>query len=732
MAIKIENRLFQIETEHTSYQMKVDKYGVLTHLWYGAKTECSMDYLLDYPDVGFSGNIYEAENQRTYSLNTLPQEYSTSGVGDFRIPAITVTHDDGSRALDLRYSGHKISRGKYNIDGLPAVYATEEEAETLEIVMEDTATNIEVILMYGVLPKKDIITRSTVIINNGTTSITINKAHSLCLDLPEGNWQSIHFHGRHAMERQMERCELIHGIEEFSSSRGTSSHQQNPTILLCEKECTETSGFCVGAALMYSGGFQTQIEKDQLKQVRVVMGINPETFSWKLNASERFNTPEVILSCSMEGTAKLSQQFHKIIRHNVCRGKYQLSQRPILINNWEATYFDFDEKKILDIAKEASKIGIDMFVLDDGWFGKRDSDNSGLGDWYVNENKIKGGLATLISKINDLGMKFGIWFEPEMVSEDSNLYREHPEWAIKIPGRNPMRSRYQLVLDMSNPEVIEYLYNSISDILKNNNIEYVKWDMNRSISDWYSTCLPSSRQGEQPHRYILGLYELLERLITDFPYILFEGCSGGGGRFDAGMLYYSPQIWCSDNTDAHERTFIQYGTSFFYPISTVGSHVSAVPNHQTGRITSLDTRGIVAMAGSFGYELDLSTLTEEEKETMKEQVKKYRQYQLLIHNGDYYRLTNPHNSRIAAWQWNDNTNGNVLVQGVVFRAVANMVRDKIKLMGVDALAKYKLKGTGEIYSGMALMTGGILIPRTTGEDAAFELFFEKLANDEEK
>ena len=732
MAIKIENRLFQIETEHTSYQMKVDKYGVLTHLWYGAKTECSMDYLLDYPDVGFSGNIYEAENQRTYSLNTLPQEYSTSGVGDFRIPAITVTHDDGSRALDLRYSGHKISRGKYNIDGLPAVYATEEEAETLEIVMEDTATNIEVILMYGVLPKKDIITRSTVIINNGTTSITINKAHSLCLDLPEGNWQSIHFHGRHAMERQMERCELIHGIEEFSSIRGTSSHQQNPTILLCEKECTETSGFCVGAALMYSGGFQTQIEKDQLKQVRVVMGINPETFSWKLNASERFNTPEVILSCSMEGTAKLSQQFHKIIRHNVCRGKYQLSQRPILINNWEATYFDFDEKKILDIAKEASKIGIDMFVLDDGWFGKRDSDNSGLGDWYVNENKIKGGLANLISKINDLGMKFGIWFEPEMVSEDSDLYREHPEWAIKIPGRNPMRSRYQLVLDMSNPEVIEYLYNSISDILKNNNIEYVKWDMNRSISDWYSTCLPSSRQGEQPHRYILGLYGLLERLITDFPHILFEGCSGGGGRFDAGMLYYSPQIWCSDNTDAHERTFIQYGTSFFYPISTVGSHVSAVPNHQTGRITSLDTRGIVAMAGSFGYELDLSTLTEEEKETMKEQVKKYRQYQLLIHNGDYYRLTNPHNSRIAAWQWNDNTNGNVLVQGVVFRAVANMVRDKIKLMGVDALAKYKLKGTGEIYSGMALMTGGILIPRTTGDDAAFELFFEKLANDEEK
>ena len=366
-----------------------------------------------------------------------------------------------------------------------------------------------------------------------------------------------------------------------------------------------------------------------------------------------------------------------------------------------------------------------MLVLDDGWFGKRDSDTSGLGDWYVNEKKIKGGLANLISQINDLGMKFGIWFEPEMVSEDSDLYREHPEWAIKIPGRNPMRSRYQLVLDMSNPEVIEYLYNSISEILKNNNIEYVKWDMNRSISDWYSGLLPSNRQGEQPHRYVLGLYELLERLTTEFPHILFEGCSGGGGRFDAGMLYYCPQIWCSDDTDAHERTFIQYGTSFFYPISTVGSHVSAVPNHQTGRITSLDTRGIVAMAGSFGYELDLSTLTEEEKETMKEQVKKYREYQLLIHDGDYYRLTNPHKERIAAWQWQDKNNGNVLVHGVVFRAIPNMLRDKVKLMGLERTAQYKVKGTEEIYSGMALMTGGILIPRTSGDDAAFELFFEK-------
>ena len=701
MAITVKDKIFILETKNTLYQMKVDRFGVLNHLWYGEKTDCCMDYLLDYPDAGFSGNIYEAENERTYSLNTLPQEYSTSGVGDFRISAISVTHEDGSNALDLRVREYQIKKGKYEIPGLPAVYAKEDEAETLEITLKDTATEAEVILKYGVFEKEDVITRSVVVKNSGKTPIVINKVHSMCLDIPYGDWEWMHFYGRHTMERQAERVPVLHGISESSSSRGTSSHHQNPAVLLCEKDCTETNGHCIGAALMYSGGFQAQVEKDQLEQIRLVMGIHPDTFEWILEAGEAFYTPEVILSCSTTGFAKLSQNFHHIIRNHVCRGTYQLSSRPVLINNWEATYFDFNEDKILNIARLASKLGIDMMVLDDGWFGKRDDDCSGLGDWFVNEKKLNGGLKALVEKINAMGMKFGLWFEPEMVSEDSDLYRNHPDWAIQIPGRKPMRSRYQLVLDMSNPEVVDYLYGVMSAILRENHIEYVKWDMNRSISDWYTATLSRGRQMEMPHRYVLGLYELLEKLTSEFPDVLFEGCSGGGGRFDAGMMYYCPQIWCSDDTDAHERTFIQYGTSFFYPTSTVGSHVSAVPNHQTGRITSIETRGVVAMAGSFGYELDLNQLSEEEKTVVAKQVTHYKEYQSLIYNGDYYRLANPFEDGMSAWSWISEDKKTILVQGVLFRAKPNVLRKTLRLMGLEAKKNYKIAGTEEVYTGVA-------------------------------
>lgn len=728
MAVKAENNIFSIETQNTLYQMKIDEYGVLYHLWYGAKTNCCMDYLLDYPDVGFSGNLYEAENRRTYSLNTLPLEYATEGVGDYRITAVSITHDDGSTALDLRFQEYRLLKGKYFIPGLPAVYADMEEAETLEIVLMDTATKVQVTLKYGVLEDADIVTRSAVITNKGETPVVVNKAHSLSMDIAYGEWEWMHFYGRHTMERLPERVSLIHGIQESSSNRGTSSHQQNPAVLLCEKSCTENTGFCIGAVLMYSGGFQAQIEKDQLEQVRLVMGINPETFSWTLPAAESFFTPEAVLSCSTEGTAKLSQQFHSVIRNHVCRGKHKLTRRPILINNWEATYFDFNEQKILSIAKQASELGIDMLVLDDGWFGKRDSDTSGLGDWYVNENKLQGGLKNLIEQINQMDMKFGIWFEPEMISEDSQLYLEHPEWVIRIPGRNPVRSRYQLVLDMSKPEVVDYLYQRMSDILKENNIEYVKWDMNRSICDWYTDALPKNRQKEMPHRYILGLYGLLERLTQEFPDVLFEGCSGGGGRYDAGMLYYCPQIWCSDDTDAHERTLIQYGTSFFYPTSTVGSHVSAVPNHQTGRVTSVKTRGIVAMAGSFGYELDLNSLSDNEKKEISEQVEKYREYQKLIHGGNYYRLSNPFKDGMAVWSWVSENKKEVLVQGVVFRAVPNTLRKRIRMLGLDKDARYKTVQSNESYTGAALMAGGLLLPNVKGDDAAFAFHLVKMTN----
>lgn len=726
MAITVKDKIFNLETKNTLYQMKVDRFGVLNHLWYGEKTDCCMDYLLDYPDAGFSGNIYEAENERTYSLNTLPQEYSTSGVGDFRISAISVTHEDGSNALDLRVREYQIKKGKYEIPGLPAVYAKEDEAETLEITLKDTATEAEVILKYGVFEKEDVITRSVVVKNSGKTPIVINKVHSMCLDIPYGDWEWMHFYGRHTMERQAERVPVLHGISESSSSRGTSSHHQNPAVLLCEKDCTETNGHCIGAALMYSGGFQAQVEKDQLEQIRLVMGIHPDTFEWILEAGEAFYTPEVILSCSTTGFAKLSQNFHHIIRNHVCRGTYQLSSRPVLINNWEATYFDFNEEKILNIARQASKLGIDMMVLDDGWFGKRDDDCSGLGDWFVNEKKLNGGLKALVEKINAMGMKFGLWFEPEMVSEDSDLYRNHPDWAIQIPGRKPMRSRYQLVLDMSNPEVVDYLYGVMSAILRENHIEYVKWDMNRSISDWYTATLSRGRQMEMPHRYVLGLYELLEKLTSEFPDVLFEGCSGGGGRFDAGMMYYCPQIWCSDDTDAHERTFIQYGTSFFYPTSTVGSHVSAVPNHQTGRITSIETRGVVAMAGSFGYELDLNQLSEEEKTVVAKQVTHYKEYQSLIYNGDYYRLANPFEDGMSAWSSIPEDKKIILVQGVLFRAKPNVLRKTLRLMGLEAKKNYKIAGTEEVYTGVALMSGGVLLQRAVGDDVSFEIVLEEI------
>ena len=647
MAIQIdaEKKIFTLETDHTMYQMQADAYGVLRHLWYGAKTGCDMSYLQDYPDVGFSGNIYAAGNDRTYSLDTLPLEYAGAGVGDFRVPAVAAVHADGSSALDLRYYSHTVKPGKYGIEGLPAVYAAEDEAETLE---------------------------------------------------------------------------------EIGSTRGTSSHHQNPTVLLCTPDCTETAGACIGAALVYSGSHQTRLECDQLGQVRMVMGIHPDLFRWELKAGETFSTPEVMLSYSDTGLETLSHHFHQAIREHICRGKYQLAERPVLINNWEATYFGFDTEKILHIAEEAARLGVDMLVLDDGWFGKRDDDCSGLGDWFVNETKLSGGLHDLVEKIKGMGMRFGIWFEPEMISEDSDLYRKHPDWAIRIPDRAPMRSRYQLVLDMANPEVQEYLFRVMSDVLHSADISYVKWDMNRSISDWYTRTLPADRQGEMPHRYVLGLYALLERLTAAFPDVLFEGCSGGGGRFDAGMLYYCPQIWCSDDTDAYERTKIQYGTSFFYPVSAVGSHVSTVPNHQTGRITPFETRGTVAMAGSFGYELDLNLLSDGEKQEVAEQIRQFKTYGPLIHNGKYYRLTNPMAEDAALWEFAAQDGSEVLVQGMLFHAEANVLRRTVQLRGLDAEKRYRLDGTEQVYTGAALMAGGVLLPKAWGDYTPVTMHFSEV------
>lgn len=715
-----------IETDNTMYQIQADKYGILKHVWYGAKTEFNMDYLLDYPDVGFSGNIYDAGNDRTYSLDTMPLEYPVTGGGGFRLSAAEAVHSDGSRALDLRYSGCAVKQGKYNIPNLPSVYADNDKAQTLEVYLKDAVSDIEVTLRYGIFEETDVITRSASIRNNGDSAVRLEKAMSFSLDIMPGEWEWIHFHGRHAMERMPERTPVIHGIQESSSIRGTSGHQQNPAVIICDKSCTETAGVCYGAALMYSGSFSAKVEADQLNQLRLVMGINPEQFSWDLKSGEEFYTPEAILSYSAEGMERLSHNFHRIIRNNVCRGKYKTAKRPVLINNWEATYFNFDAEKLFGIAKEAASLGVDMLVMDDGWFGKRDNDNTGLGDWYVNETKLDGGLKKLTDRISSLGMKFGIWLEPEMVSEDSDLYRSHPDWAIRIPDRKPVRSRYQLVLDMTRKEVRDYLFDAISAILKSADISYVKWDMNRSICDWHTAALPPERQGEMPHRYVLGLYELLKRLTSAFPDVLFEGCSGGGGRFDAGMLYYCPQIWCSDDTDAYERTKIQYGTSFFYPVSAVGSHVSAVPNHQTGRITPIETRAVTAMAGSFGYELDLGTLTVEEKAAVREQIKRFKGYEALIHNGIYYRLSNPIEEKLALWSYVSEDKSEILVHGMIYRTEPNMLRYTVKLRGIAPEKRYLLKGSDAVYSGRALMEGGILLPRSWGDYFPIELYFREL------
>lgn len=725
MAIKInqKERIFTLQTKNTTYQMKAGPYDVLLHLYYGARVEdCTMDYLIQKRDVGFAGNPYDAGSDRSFSLDTLPQEFPSYGVGDYRNNCLGVCLADGSRAADFRYVSFEIREGAHPVPGMPCLFDDEVKGETLVIFMEDGASGLKLELYYVVFEERDIIARSARIVNGGSGPVRLEKMMSTCLELPTGSWEVIHFHGRHAMERMPERMPVMHGIMEVGSRRGTSSHHHNPGIILCSPDAAEAHGDCYGISLIYSGNFTAEVEKDQMDSVRAVMGINPETFEFLLEPGDVFDTPQTMMTFSGQGFEKLSANFHSIIRHNLCRGKYRLARRPILINNWEATYFDFDDEKIVSIAKQAAELGIEMLVLDDGWFGKRNSDNAGLGDWFVNTDKLKGGLAELVKRINGLNMKFGIWVEPEMVNEDSDLYRAHPDWAFTIPGRKPCRARNQLVLDLSRKEVRDYLFDSISAVLKSANIEYVKWDMNRSICDVYSAVWPKERQGEVYHRYVLGVYELLERFTSEFPDILFEGCSGGGGRFDPAMLYYSPQIWCSDDTDAIERLEIQYGTSFFYPISAVGSHVSAVPNHQTGRRTPLHTRGVVAMAGSFGYEMDLNLLSDEEKETVKRQVEDYKKYYELIHNGAYYRLVSPQGgSGISAWQFVSPDRTKTLVNLVITHVRANSPVIWFKLRGLDPDKRYRLEENGRIYTGSALMNGGISIPMIMGDYPAVQL-----------
>ena len=730
-----EKRIFTLQTKQTTYQMKVDDFGFLLHLYYGTKVSGDMDYLLTYYDRGFSGNPNDVGNNRTYSMDVLPQEYPTLGTGDYRNSALVLRGHDESECCDLRYAGYEIREGKYELEGLPAVYAGEKEAQTLKIVLEDNVSKVRVQLCYGVLEDEDIITRSVKITNYGTACVVVEKAASACLDFITGQYDLLSFYGRHTMERNLQRIRIGHGSHSIGSRRGTSSHQYNPAVIVAEKNTTENTGDCYGMVFVYSGNFLCEAEQDQFDQTRVLMGLQSDLFHYPLESGQTLEIPETIMCYSDRGFGDLSVKYHRCIRNHICNGARSrritemqgngssetgFVPRPVLVNSWEAAYFNFTGETIVELAREATGLGIDMVVMDDGWFGKREDDNSGLGDWQVNEKKLGCSLSELVRRVNAEGVKFGIWIEPEMISEDSDLYREHPDWAMQNPGRNPARGRNQLVLDFSREDVREHIFDQICRVLDQGNIEYIKWDMNRSVTDFYSV---ENRQGRVSYDFVTGLYDFMEKLLARYPKLMIEGCSGGGGRFDAGMMYYTPQIWCSDNTDALDRLRIQYGTSFFYPMSTVSAHVSAVPNHQTGRITSLRTRGIVAMTGAFGYELSLSRLSAEEKEEIKEQIRQYKEFEPLISTGDYYRLSNPFEDACAAWMFVSVDRKQILLHVVILENHGNMTVNYVRLKELLPDAVYEEAASGKCYCGSALMQAGIPIPVEMGDYRAYQFVF---------
>lgn len=697
-----ENRIFKLDTKTSTYAMLIGEGGYLIHLYYGEKLpDRNLKYLMyrgwfdslspfspDVPDPLFSADI-------------TPMELPTNGAGDFRISALSVKNADGNTVTDVRYHGHKITKGKPALCGLPATFATDGEAETLEIELRDPVTGVKVFLLYTVFEQYGAMTRSMRVENAGTAAVELQRAYSACLDLPSMDYDMVHLYGKWAKENTTVRHPLQHGIQSVRSKRGMTGPNHNPSLALPKAQTTEDTGECYGLNFIYSGNFAIDIEVDTRGCPRVLMGINPDDFAWRLEPGEQFVTPEAALVYSHDGIGGMSREFHHLYLDHLCRSEWTKKKRPLLINSWEAAYFDFDGDKLVEFAKEAKALGIDMLVMDDGWFGNRFDDHRALGDWTVNEKKLGGTLAHLVDRVNALGVQFGIWYEPEMINPDSDLYRAHPDWAVCAPGRGKSLSRYQCVLDMTRKDVRDYLFEKMFEVLSAANIAYIKWDCNRHISEAASLTLPPERQGEFFHRYVLGVYELMDRITTAFPHILLENCSSGGGRFDAGMLYYSPQIWGSDNTDPIERLSIQFGASLCYPIASIGAHVSANPR------ASLKTRGDVAMCGTFGYELDPRKLTEAEKELVKRQVADYHKYYDLIRYGDFYRITAPTKDPfLCDWEFVSQDRREALFTRVVMRRPENIYQFQ-RLKGLDPDRVYIDEDTGEEYSGALLMYGGI-------------------------
>ena len=708
-----KNKVFLLDTENSTYGIAIVDDRYVEHLWYGAKIEGeNLRYLLREDE----GPLTPSQKKRETGafLDCAPMEYPETGMGDYRESVLCVRSMAGHRASELWYEGYEIVQGKPALDGLPATWGSESDCSTLKIYCRDALLGMKVTLLYSVFDGSDALTRSVIVENEGKEPFYLEKVLSACIDMDDRDFEMITLPGSWARERHIQRRPLAYGRQNAASFKGNSSHQEHPFLALVTPETTQGTGEVYAMNFVYSGNFIAQAEKSQFDSVRMTMGIHPEGFTWKLEPGEKFTAPEVVMVYSAEGLGKMTRTFHDLYREHLIRSPYLHQKRPILINNWEATYFDFDEKKLLEIAKEASALGIEMLVMDDGWFGRRSNDDSSLGDWFVNEEKLKGGLHELVENVKKLGMKFGIWVEPEMISPESELYQKHPDWAIQIPGRDITQSRAQYVLDLSREEVADAVYDMIADVLRSADISYVKWDMNRQIATIGSSALPADRQGELSHRYILGVYRMQERLITDFPDLLLENCASGGGRFDPGMLYYSPQIWCSDDTDAVERLTIQEGTALIYPVSTIGAHVSVCPNHTVGRTTPFETRGDVALLGTFGYELDITKLTEEEKEQVKCQVEKYHKYNDLIREVDYYRLASAEeNGYYDSWMIADKDRSRALVFYVQVRARANAKSRFVRLAGLDEKKCYAVDGT--VYAGSALMQAGVRIPAEFGD-----------------